>query len=384
MQKKKIMAVFGTRPEAIKMAPVIKELKKQHEFEVLVTVTAQHREMLDQVLDLFSITADYDLDIMKEEQTLSDITKRVLSEIENILKQEKPDLILVHGDTSSTFVGALASFYHQIEVAHVEAGLRTHNKYSPYPEEINRRLTAVLADIHFAPTRTAAENLLLENIAEEKIFVTGNTVIDALNDAVDRKYSFSDKKLNKIDFKNKKILLLTAHRRENLGKGMENIFRAICHLTEKYDNVEAVFPVHLNPAVRKLSSSILEGKKNIHLIEPLDYLPFVNLMNRSYLILTDSGGIQEEAPSLGKPVLVLRDTTERPEALKAGTVIKTGTDYYKIIEEAAKLIENNDEYKNTIEKVNPYGDGNAAVRISSFLKYYYGYYDKLPGEFESL
>ncbi|RCW49866.1 MULTISPECIES: non-hydrolyzing UDP-N-acetylglucosamine 2-epimerase [unclassified Halanaerobium] len=384
MQKKKIMAVFGTRPEAIKMAPVIKELKKQHEFEVLVTATAQHREMLDQVLDLFSIKVDYDLDIMKKNQTLSDITIRVLSEIEIILEQEKPDLILVHGDTSSTFVGALASFYHQIEVAHVEAGLRTHNKYSPYPEEINRRLTAVLADIHFAPTRTAAKNLLLENVAEEKIFVTGNTVIDALYDTADKKYNFSDKNLNKIDFKNKKILLLTAHRRENLGKGMENIFRAVLHLTEKYDNVEAVFPVHLNPSVRELSSSILEGKKNIHLIEPLDYLPFVNLMDRSYLILTDSGGIQEEAPSLGKPVLVLRDTTERPEALKARTVIKTGTDYYKIMETASKLIENEDDYKNTCEKMNPYGDGNSAVRISDFLKYYYGYSDKLPDEFESL
>ncbi|MGM0601977.1 MAG: non-hydrolyzing UDP-N-acetylglucosamine 2-epimerase [Bacillota bacterium] len=383
MQKRKIMTVFGTRPEAIKMAPVIKDLRRQPEFEVLVTATAQHREMLDQVLDLFSLTADYDLDIMQNAQTLSDITTRVLSGIENILKKENPDLILVHGDTSSTFVGALASFYHQIKVGHVEAGLRTYNKYSPYPEEINRRLTAVLADIHFAPTRTAKENLLSENIAQENIFVTGNTVIDALYTAVDRDYLFENKILNGIDFENKKILLLTAHRRENLGRGMKNIFKAVLYLTEKYDDVEVVFPVHLNPAVRKISSSILKDKENIHLIEPLDYLPFVNLMDRSYLILTDSGGIQEEAPSLGKPVLVLRDTTERPEALKAGTVLRTGTDYNKIIEEASKLIENEEDYKKTSEKTNPYGDGNAAERISSFLKNYYGYSEKMYEEFEA-
>ncbi|MFW5686915.1 MAG: non-hydrolyzing UDP-N-acetylglucosamine 2-epimerase, partial [Halanaerobium sp.] len=324
--QKKIMAVFGTRPEAIKMAPLLKELKKNKNYQLVITVTAQHREMLDQVMSLFNLEADYDLDIMQDRQTLSGLSARIIKKLDGILREEKPDLLLVHGDTSSTFIGALTAFYNQIEIAHVEAGLRTHNKYSPFPEEMNRQLTGVLADLNFAPTGKAKENLLLENTEAEKIFVTGNTVIDALLSVVNENFQFEDKLLKDLDFKNKKVILLTAHRRENLGEPMENIFKAVQQLTEEIDRLEVVFPVHLNPVIRELSRKMLAGNKQIHLIEPLDYLPFANLMARVDLVLTDSGGIQEEAPSLAKPVLVLRDTTERPEAVAAGTVIKVGTD----------------------------------------------------------
>jgi UDP-N-acetylglucosamine 2-epimerase (non-hydrolysing) len=381
LMAKKIMAVFGTRPEAIKMAPLLNNLKKDENYDLIITVTAQHREMLDQVMDLFKLEADYDLDIMQQRQTLSGLTARIITKLDNILKKEKPDLLLVHGDTTSTFVGALSSFYQQIKIAHVEAGLRTHNKYSPFPEEINRQLTGVLADLHFAPTKEAKKNLLMENISEEKIFITGNTVIDALLSVVDKNYSFENETLKNIDFDNKKVVLLTAHRRENLGEPMENIFRAVKDLTEEIKDLEVIFPVHLNPVIRELSKKMLSGTKGIHLIEPLDYLPFANLMAKSDLVLTDSGGIQEEAPSLAKPVLVLRDTTERPEAVEAGTVIKVGTDYKNIYQESLKLLTDEEEYLKRAAAVNPYGDGKAVKRIVSTLNYFFGFQAVRPNNF---
>lgn len=380
--KKKIMFVFGTRPEAIKMAPLIKKMKKNKHFKVIVVVTAQHREMLDQVLELFAIEANYDLNIMKKNQSLSGITARVLKGLENIYKKEKPDLILVHGDTSTTFVGALTSFYNKIKVAHVEAGLRTYKKYSPFPEEMNRHLTGVLADLHFTPTKSTYNNLIKENISEDNIFITGNTVIDALYEIRDPNFKFSQSVLKNINFNKKKVLLLTSHRRENLGKPMENIFKAVKKLIIKNEDLEVVFPVHLNPRVRKIANEILSDIDRIHLIEPLDYKPFINLMDRSYLILTDSGGIQEEAPSLAKPVLVLRDTTERPEAIEAGTVKMVGTDQEMIFNETQKLLNNSDYYKEMAEAVNPYGDGKASERITKFLLYEFGYINKIEKEFK--
>ncbi len=380
----KIMAVFGTRPEAIKMAPLLKALKKNKNYKLIITVTAQHREMLDQVMELFQLKADYDLDIMKERQTLSGLSARIINKLDGILTEENPDLLLVHGDTSSTFIGALTSFYHQIEIAHVEAGLRTQNKYSPFPEEMNRQLTGVLADLNFAPTKRAKENLLLENRAAEKIFVTGNTVIDALLSVIDENYKFENKLLKNLDFKNKKVILLTAHRRENLGEPMENIFRAVQQLTKKIDNLEVIFPVHLNPVIRELTKKMLASNQKIHLIEPLDYLPFANLMARADLVLTDSGGIQEEAPSLGKPVLVLRDTTERPEAVEAGTVLKVGTDTEVIFRKSLKLLTDAEEYQKRAAAVNPYGDGKAVERIIRALDYHFGTQSQRPQDFEAV
>jgi len=380
--QKKIMAVFGTRPEAIKMAPLLKALQKNENYKLIITVTAQHREMLDQVMELFQFKADYDLDIMKDRQSLSGLSARIITKLDGILAEEKPELLLVHGDTSSTFIGALTSFYHQIEIAHVEAGLRTHNKYSPFPEEMNRQLTGVLADLNFAPTKRARENLLLENKAAEKIFVTGNTVIDALLSVVDQDYKFENELLKNLDFENKKVILLTAHRRENLGEPMKNIFKAVQQLTEKIKNLEVVFPVHLNPVIRELSKKMLAGNQQIHLIEPLDYLPFANLMARADLVLTDSGGIQEEAPSLGKPVLVLRDTTERPEAVEAGTVLKVGTSAEAIFKESLKLLTDAEEYQRRAAAVNPYGDGRAVERIIKAIDYYFGISKECPPDFE--
>src|SRR6056297_1797548 len=380
--QKKIMAVFGTRPEAIKMAPLLKALEKNENYKLIITVTAQHREMLDQVMDLFQLEADYDLDIMKDRQTLSGLSARIITKLDEILADESPDLLLVHGDTSSTFIGALTSFYHQIKIAHVEAGLRTHNKYSPFPEEMNRQLTGVLADLNFAPTKKAKENLLLENTASEKIFVTGNTVIDALLSVVDQDYKFENKLLKNLDFERKKIILLTAHRRENLGEPMENIFKAVQRLTEEIDDLEVIFPVHLNPVIRELSKKMLADNDQIHLIEPLDYLPFANLMARADLVLTDSGGIQEEAPSLGKPVLVLRETTERPEAIEAGTVLKVGTYTEAIYQESLKLLTDAEEYKKRSAAVNPYGDGRAVERIIKAIDYHFGIIKQIPEDFK--
>lgn len=363
MDNVKVMSIFGTRPEAIKMAPLIKRLKIENKIDSIVTVTAQHREMLDQVLNLFDIKPDYDLDVMQDVQSLTDITVNVLRGLKKIICNKKPDLILVHGDTSTTFVGALASFYQKIKVGHVEAGLRTYNKFSPYPEEINRNLTGVLADYHFAPTNTAYDNLIKENISKDEIFITGNTVIDALLETVQEDYIFNIEEVNNIDFNNKKLILLTSHRRENLGQPMRNIFKGINKIIRENEDVEVVFPVHLNPKVRDIVNEELGGIDRIYLIEPLDYLPFVNLMAKSYLIMTDSGGIQEEAPGLGKPVLVLRNTTERPEAVDAGTVKMVGTNKEMIVSKVNELLNNKEEYNKMANAINPYGDGKASKRI---------------------
>lgn len=383
-QKKiKVMTVFGTRPEAIKMAPIVLELQKHPDTIVpVVAVTAQHREMLDQVLNLFHIKPDHDLNIMAAGQTLFDITTRAMMGLDKVLTEEKPDIVLVHGDTTTTFAGALAAYYHQTAVGHVEAGLRTHNKYSPFPEEMNRRLTGCIADLNFAPTSTSEANLLAENVPPESIFVTGNTVIDALHHTVRDDFDFQENSLKDVDFANKRIILVTTHRRENLGEPMRHVYKALKQLTEEFDDVEVVFPVHKNPKVREAVNEELGGLAKVHLIDPLDYEPFANLMHRAYLILTDSGGVQEEAPALGKPVLVLRDTTERPEAVDAGTVKLIGTDRERVYEEAKKLLTDKAEYSRMAESVNPYGDGKAAARIIQAILYHYGLADGRPDVFE--
>ena len=383
-QKKiKVMTVFGTRPEAIKMAPIVLELQKHPDTIVpVVAVTAQHREMLDQVLNLFHIKPDHDLNIMAAGQTLFDITTRAMMGLDKVLTEEKPDIVLVHGDTTTTFAGALAAYYHQTAVGHVEAGLRTHNKYSPFPEEMNRRLTGCIADLNFAPTSTSEANLLAENVPPESIFVTGNTVIDALHHTVRDDFDFQEESLKDVDFQNKRIILVTTHRRENLGEPMRHFYKALKQLTEEFDDVEVVFPVHKNPKVREVVNEELGGLAKVHLIDPLDYEPFANLMHRAYLILTDSGGVQEEAPALGKPVLVLRDTTERPEAVDAGTVKLIGTDRERVYEEAKKLLTDKAEYSRMAESVNPYGDGKAAARIIQAILYHYGLADGRPDVFE--
>lgn len=375
----KVMTIFGTRPEAIKMAPVVLELAKYPEvITPVVTVTAQHREMLDQVLHLFNITPDHDLDIMAQGQTLFDITCRAMLGLNEVLAKERPDLILVHGDTTTTFAGALAGFYHQIAVGHVEAGLRTHNKYSPFPEEMNRKLTGSLTDLHFAPTSSARDNLLAESMEAAAVFVTGNTVIDALIATVEGGYHFSEPPLNSIAFADKRIILVTTHRRENLGEPMRQVYQALRDIVTEFTDVEIIFPVHKNPKVRKVVDAELGGIDRVHLIDPLDYQPFANLMARSYLILTDSGGIQEEAPSLGKPVLVLRDTTERPEAIEAGTVRLIGTDRNRVYTETRELLCNQDQYSHMANACNPYGDGQAARRIVEFILWKHGLADRRP------
>lgn len=381
-KKIKVMTVFGTRPEAIKMAPVVLELAKHPDKIVpVVTVTAQHRDMLDQVLNLFQIKPDHDLDIMAAGQTLFDITSRAMMGLDKVLQEEKPDIVLVHGDTTTTFAGALASYYHQVSVGHVEAGLRTHNKYSPFPEEMNRKLTGSIADLHFAPTDTSEQNLVAESVDSERIFVTGNTVIDALHKTVDDDFQFEDEVLQGIDFKNKRIVLLTTHRRENLGEPMRHVYRAMRRLVDEFEDVEIVFPVHKNPKVREVVQEELGGLSKVHLIDPLDYEPFANLMHRSHLILTDSGGVQEEAPALGKPVLVLRDTTERPEAVAAGTVKLIGTDEKVVYDEAKLLLTDRDEYSRMSEACNPYGDGKASQRIIQAILYHYGLAEEKPEPF---
>lgn len=356
----KVMTVFGTRPEAIKMAPLVLELQKHDkEIESIVTVTAQHRQMLDQVLDIFGITPNYDLNIMKERQTLIDITTRGLQGLDGIMKEARPDLVLVHGDTTTTFVASLAALYNQIPIGHVEAGLRTWNKYSPFPEEANRQLTGTLADFHFAPTTKSAHNLLSENKKEESIFITGNTAIDALKTTV--RDSYSHPVLDKVG--NDRLVLMTAHRRENLGEPMRNMFSAIKRLVDKYNDIQVVYPVHMNPVVREIANEILGDNRRIQLIEPLDVIDFHNFAARSYLILTDSGGVQEEAPSLGVPVLVLRDTTERPEGIEAGTLKLAGTDEDTIFFLADELLSNKEAHDKMAKASNPYGDGHASERI---------------------
>ncbi|WP_312563378.1 non-hydrolyzing UDP-N-acetylglucosamine 2-epimerase [Anaerospora sp.] len=382
MSRIKVMTVFGTRPEAIKMAPVVLELTRYPEYITpIVAVTAQHREMLDQVLNLFSITPDHDLDIMCQGQTLFDITCRGMQGLNAVFEEEKPDLVLVHGDTTTTFAGSLAAYYHQIAIGHVEAGLRTGNKYSPFPEEMNRRLTGVLTDYHFAPTAGSRDNLLGEGVNTENIFVTGNTVIDALIKTVDENYRFTDPLLAGIDYQNRRVILVTTHRRENLGEPMRHVYQALKQIVTEFDDVEVVFPVHKNPLVREVVSQELGGMARVHLIDPLDYQPFANLIARSYLVLTDSGGIQEEAPSLAKPVLVLRDTTERPEAVAAGTVKLIGTERERVYQETRQLLADRSEYERMSNAVNPYGDGKAAQRIVQSILYRYGLCQKQPQYF---
>lgn len=364
MKKIKVMTVFGTRPEAIKMCPLVLEMQKYSDsIEPIVAVTAQHREMLDQVLALFKIKPDYDLNIMTAGQTLYDVTTRALMGLKEVMEQAKPDIVLVHGDTTTTFAGALAAFYAQIPVGHVEAGLRTGDKYSPYPEEMNRKLTGSIADMHFAPTATSKKNLLKENVAAENIYVTGNTVIDALKVTVKDDYAFADEEFNNVFRSGHKLILMTTHRRENLGEPMRHVYKALKTVLETHPDAEAIFPVHKNPKVREIVQEELGGLKRVHLIEPMDYEPFANLMAKVDIVLTDSGGIQEEAPSLGKPVLVLRDTTERPEAVAAGTVKLVGTAYEDILHETNMLLDDEAYYRQMAEAANPYGDGKACERI---------------------
>lgn len=369
MKKIKVMTVFGTRPEAIKMAPLIKELEKNPEsFESFVVVTAQHREMLDQVLETFQITPDFDLNIMKKNQSLSDITSHILLELEDIIKTIMPDIVLVHGDTTTTFGASLAAFYQKVKIGHVEAGLRTGDKMSPYPEEMNRRLTDALSDLYFAPTEGSAKNLLLENIKEEKIIVTGNTVIDALEYTVKQDYKNESFVLNNQE---NKLILLTMHRRENQGQPMVDVFKAIQKLVTEDERLEVVYPVHLSPIVQELATTHLGDHPRIHLIAPLDVLDFHNLINQCDLIMTDSGGVQEEAPSLGKPVLVLRDNTERPEGVVAGTLKLVGTDTDVVYQATKELLGNPELYRKMAEAENPYGDGKASERILEAIKKYF-------------
>ena len=364
----KVLTVFGTRPEAIKMAPLVKKLNEDPDIESVLCVTAQHREMLDQVLDLFQLVPDYDLNIMKPNQTISMITANVLLGLDEVFNKEKPDIVLVHGDTSTTFAAALAGFYHQVKIGHVEAGLRTYDKYSPFPEEMNRVLTGHMADIHFSPTERNRDNLLREAIDDSKIYITGNTVIDAFLEVAGKPYEFEDETLKNIDFEGKRIITVTCHRRENLGENMENIFGAIRQIADEFDDVEVIYPVHLNPKVRETAGRILDGAANIHLIEPLQYQPFVNLQAKSYLIITDSGGMQEEAPSLGKPVLVVRKETERPEAIAAGTAKLAGVDRETIYNMTKELLTSKEAYDKMAHAANPYGDGHACERIVQILK----------------
>jgi len=384
MKKIKVMTIFGTRPEAIKMAPLVLELEK-HPDQIVsqVCVTAQHRQMLDQVLDIFKITPDFDLNIMANKQTLVHITTRALEGLNQVIGNEKPDIVLVHGDTTTTFVGSLAAFYNKVAIGHVEAGLRTFDKYFPFPEEMNRKLTGAMADLHFAPTDTNKDNLVRESIDPDKIYTTGNTVIDALKTTTMKDYVFENTILNKIDFSKNRVLAVTAHRRENLGEPLENICCALKKILDAFPDTILVYPVHLNPIVMETASSILGGHERARLIQPLSAQDMHNLINRSYLVLTDSGGIQEEAPSFGKPVLVLRNETERPEAVAAGTVKLAGTECDNIFALASELLSSDTEYAKMAQAVNPYGDGHASERIVEALFYHFGLSDKRPIDFKS-
>lgn len=379
----KVLSIFGTRPEAIKMAPLVKALEKHPSFESKVCVTAQHREMLDQVLNIFDIKPDYDLDIMKNRQTLTEVTTNALIGLEQIIREVKPDIVLVHGDTTTTFVGSLAAFYNKIKVGHVEAGLRTFNKYFPFPEELNRKLTGVLADLHFSPTDNAKANLLREGVAEADIFITGNTAIDALKTTVKKEFKFYNPVLRELEASNKRVILVTAHRRENIGEPLRNICKALKYIAEKYEDVEIVYAVHKNPAVREIAYEILSNCDRVNLLDTLDAEEMHNAMDRSFLILTDSGGLQEEAPSLGKPVLVLRNETERPEAIEFGTLKLAGTDKDNIIALTEELLNNEKLYCEMANAVNPYGDGFASQRIVESLLYYFSETAKRPTDFSA-
>ncbi|MEY8699831.1 UDP-N-acetylglucosamine 2-epimerase (non-hydrolyzing) [Streptococcus ferus] len=369
MEKVKVMLVFGTRPEAIKMAPLLLALKADtNRFETITVVTAQHRQMLDQALSTFGIEPDYDLDIMSKQQTLSDITSNVLHKLDEVLKEVKPDIILVHGDTTTTFAASISAFYNQIKIGHVEAGLRTWDKYSPFPEEVNRQVTDVVSDLYFAPTAQSRDNLLKENHPAEHIFVTGNTAIDALSLTV--KENYHHEVLDKVNPDNR-LVLVTMHRRENQGQPMREVFQTIKTVLQEYQDVEVIYPVHLSPAVQEAARDILSGQERVHLIEPLDVVDFHNLAAKSYFIMSDSGGVQEEAPSLGKPVLVLRDTTERPEGVEAGTLKLVGTDKESVKKAMIELLENQSEYSRMSQAQNPYGDGRASQRIMDAIAHYF-------------
>ncbi len=381
MNKIKVMSVFGTRPEAIKMAPLVKALEQEERIESIVCVTAQHREMLDQVLEIFDLQPKYDLNIMQSRQTLAGITTRALTGLSEVMEQEKPDIVLVHGDTSTTFAGALAAYYNQIQVGHVEAGLRTYDKYQPFPEEMNRRLTGALTDLHFAPTVLAKEHLLKENVDKKTIFITGNTVIDALAHTIEEDYTFRTEELNTIDFKEKRVIAITAHRRENLGQPLINICHAVKRIVEEFPHVEVVYAVHKNPVVQETTHSILGGHPRIHLTDPLDLKDMHNLMYRSYLVMTDSGGLQEEVPSMGKPVLVLRNVTERPEGVEAGTLKLAGTEEQTIYTMAKELLTDEKVYAKMAQAKNPFGDGNASKRIVQAILYAFAQGEKRPADY---
>ena len=380
MNKIKVMSVFGTRPEAIKMAPLVRELQRHEGIESLVCLTGQHREMLDSVMDIFKLKGDYDLNIMEKRQTLSTITTKTLLGMENVLMEEKPDLILVHGDTSTTFAGALAAFYHQVKVGHVEAGLRTWDKYSPFPEEMNRTLVGDIADLHFSPTKANADNLRREAIAGE-IFITGNTAINAMQYTVRKDYRFTTELLNHLDFENRRVLAVTCHRRENYGQPMQDIMHAILEVVECHPDVEVVYPVHLSPVVRECAFPILGGHERIHLIDPIDVEEMHNLIARCHFVMTDSGGLQEEAPALGKPVLVMRRETERPEAIAAGTAKLAGVEKDTIVKMADELLDSPEAYAKMAKAINPYGDGHACERIAQAIEWYFGQRGERPADF---
>ena len=380
MNKLKVMTVFGTRPEAIKMAPLVLELEKRDNVESIVCLTAQHREMLDMVMDMFGIKADYDLNIMQQRQTLAGITTKAINGLDEVMAKAQPDVVLVHGDTTTTFAGSVAAFYNKIKVGHVEAGLRTYDKYSPFPEEMNRKLTGSIADFHFSPTLANKNNLLKEAIDENAIYITGNTVIDAIKYTVKDDFKFKDETLAKADFEGKRVILVTAHRRENLGEPLKNICRAVTRLVNEFPDVEVIYPVHLNPAVRETVYEIMSGNDRIHLIDPLDVDELHNLMKRCFMVMTDSGGLQEEAPALAKPVLVLRTETERPEAVAAGTAKLAGVEEEDIYNLGKTLLCDKAEYDKMAKAANPYGDGNASARIVDALLYEFGYTDVRPSD----
>lgn len=380
MKKIKVMSVFGTRPEAIKMAPLVMELGKRENIESICCLTGQHREMLDSVMQAFGLEAQYDLNIMQRQQTLSSITTRTILGMDTVIDEAKPDLILVHGDTSTTFAGALAAFYHKVPVGHVEAGLRTWDKYSPFPEEMNRTLVGDVAELHFSPTRANADNLTAEGIRGE-IFITGNTAIDAMKTTVREGFTFDDPLLNSLDFDASRIIAVTCHRRENYGQPMENIMRAIRAVVDSHPDTQAVYPVHLSPVVRECAAKYLSGHPRIHLIDPLDVMQMHNLMSRCYMVMTDSGGLQEEAPALGKPVLVMRRETERPEAIAAGTAKLAGVEYDDIVAMASELLDDPAAYARMAKAVNPYGDGNACGRIADAIEFHFGLREDKPADF---